>query len=159
MNPKDYLNVVVRPNIAEFEEEYGDIRRAYNATAALDSLIAHIHEWCRANAPAELAGVADDSHFRHVLAQRYGNTDLKLLIDVAKCQKHVRLTRGSPALTSSDQVATKSLGWGQARWGEGRWGSPPQVTIEVAPGEFRVLGTVLNEALAVLEGEISRLGI
>lgn len=159
MTPREFLDIVVRPDIADFIDNYGDIRLGYNATAAVDSLMAHIFEWCRDNAPTEISDVVDDSAFRHELVRRLNNEDLSLLVEVAKCQKHVRLTRGTPSVTTATQIKTRSLGWGQARWGEGRWGGPPQVSIETNNGNLRVLETVLTRALEAIELEMGRLGV
>ena len=46
MIPRDFLETVVRPNVTEFNADYGKIQRAYNAVAAVDALAAHIYGWC-----------------------------------------------------------------------------------------------------------------
>ena len=47
MTPSEFLQTVVRPNVVEFNTEYGDVRRANNAVASVDALAAHIYVWCK----------------------------------------------------------------------------------------------------------------
>src|SRR5256885_1492971 len=68
MAPRSLLQTVVRPNLQEFDADYGNIRRACNAVAAVDALMAHIYVWCKTNAPSEIAGLNNDSHYRGRLA-------------------------------------------------------------------------------------------
>ena len=42
MTPREFLEAVVRFDVAEFRDEYGNIRRAYHAVTAVDALAAHI---------------------------------------------------------------------------------------------------------------------
>ena len=114
VTPREFLETVVRPNLAEFNADYGDVRRAYNAVAAIDALAAHIYVWCKENDPSGIADLNDDSHYRERLA-RY-SSDFRLLCDIAKAQKHVHLGRGKPVVTTSAQVTARSIGWGEARW-------------------------------------------
>ena len=157
MEVHDHLEQVVRPNMADLVDAYGDVRRAFNAIAAVDALAGHIWRWCRTNALHEIAEIRDDSDYRQRLSQE--NADFALVRDMAKAQKHIHLIRGSPQVSGADQVETRGLGWGQARWGEGRWGSPPQVVVETEDGEVRVVESVLGRALAFLEAEMVRIGI
>lgn len=157
MEVQDHLEQVVRPNMAELSENPGEIRRAFNAVAAADALAGYLYLWCLKNAPHEVTGVMNDSEFRGRLAE--ANADFSLVRDMAKAQKHIFLTRGSPQIRSADQVETRSRGWGQARWGEGRWGSPPQVVVETEDGKVRVVEAVLGRALIFLEAKMVRIGI
>lgn len=43
MTPREYIEAVVRPNLADLEKDEGDIRHALNAVHAVDSLAARIH--------------------------------------------------------------------------------------------------------------------
>ena len=61
MTPREFLENVVRPNVEDFDANYGSVRQAYNAVAAVDALAAHLYLWCKTNAPSEIAGVSDDS--------------------------------------------------------------------------------------------------
>src|SRR3989454_4985189 len=82
MIPREFLDQVVRPNVAEFHANYGSLRHGYNAVAAADALVAHIF-WYIRNAPAQ----GDDTAYRATLASQ--NHDFRLLRDIAKAQKHV----------------------------------------------------------------------
>jgi hypothetical protein len=94
MTPREFLEKVVRPNITEWDANFGSERHAYNAVAAVDSLTAHIYVWCKGHAPAEIAGIPDDTQYRASLGQR--SPDFELLRDIAKAQKHVHLDYGKP---------------------------------------------------------------
>jgi hypothetical protein len=157
MTPREFLEKVVRANIAEWDANFGSERHAYNAVAAVDSLAAHLYVWCKGNAPSEIAGIPGDSRYRASLAQR--SPDFRLLRDIAKAQKHVHLTDGTPKVTTSAQVTARSLGWGEARWNEGRWGGPPQVVVTTDDGDLRYVEQIVAAAVALLEAEMTRLKI
>ncbi len=42
MAPREHLEAIVRPNLADFRANYGEVRLAFNAVAAADSFAAHI---------------------------------------------------------------------------------------------------------------------
>ena len=157
MTPREFLENVVRPNVQDFDANYGSVRHAYNAVAAVDALAAHLYLWCKTNAPSEIADVSDDTHYRARLAQ--SSSDFRLLRDIAKAQKHVHLDRGPTEVTAAAQVAARSIGFGEARWGEGRWGGPPQVVVTTDGGELRYVEQIVATALTVLETEMSRLKV
>jgi hypothetical protein len=160
VTPGEFLQTVVRPNVEEFNADYGNVRRAHNAVAAVDALAAHIYVWCKTNAPSEITGVADDSHYRGRLADC--SSDFRLLRDIAKAQKHVHLDPrrgGKPEVTTSAQVTTRAFGWGQGPYGGGRYGGPPQVVVTTDNGELRYVETIVAAALVLLEAEMTRLNI
>ena len=82
MTPREFLEAVVRLDVAEFSDEYGSIRRAYHAVTAVDALAAHIFVWCRTNAPSEVTGLNDDNHYRGKLSQR--SSEFRLLRDIGR---------------------------------------------------------------------------
>jgi hypothetical protein len=88
MTPREFLDEVVKPNVAEFHGGYDSVRLAWNAIGAVDALAAHMYLWGQTHASREVTGVADDSHYREDLAQK--NQDFRLLRDTAKALKHVR---------------------------------------------------------------------
>ncbi len=141
MSPQEFLESVVLPNMDEFSKG-DDLRRAFNAIAAVDALAAHISQNV---SPQE----KDDSRFRQNLADK--NEDFKLVRDMAKAQKHVRLDRGNPVLKEADRIKLRSLGWGEGEWGAGLWGGSPQVVVEMDSGETQIVGAVLERALAFLK--------
>lgn len=68
MTPRDFLEVVVRPNVVDFNDDSVSLRLAFNAVASVDALAAHLYHWCAAHNPAALHGAGGDSHFRGALA-------------------------------------------------------------------------------------------
>ena len=69
MTPRQFLDEMVRPNVADFHRHIGSLRYAFNAIAAVDALAAHIYRWCEVNAPTEIASVADDTAYREELSR------------------------------------------------------------------------------------------
>ena len=156
MTPREFLEAVVRLDVAEFSDEYGSIRRAYHAVTAVDALAAHIFVWCRTNAPSEVTGL-HDNHYRGKLSQR--SSEFRLLRDIAKAQKHVHLERGKPGVTKAAQVVARTFGWGEGGFGQGRFGGPPQVVVTMDSGDLRYVEQIVIAALGLLEAEMTRLKI
>jgi hypothetical protein len=157
MTPKEFLSEVVRPNVSTFHDDFASFRHAFNAVAAVDALAAHLFMWCKANAPAEVAGSGDDTVYRGTLASRC--PAFRLLRDISKAQKHVHLTRGSPQVTRENQVNVRPIGAGKGGIGCGRAGGPPQVVVDINGGVFDYVEDVVDEALAFIEGEMRRLNV
>lgn len=157
MTPREHLNEIVRPNLEDLSDNFGDLRRAFNAAASLDALAAHIYWWARENAPSEVAQFKDDTAYRGHLAAL--NDSYRLTFEVAKANKHVNLTRGTPSVSKASQVETKSVGWGEGRWGDGRWDGPPQVMITPTGEAPWGAEGVLNRALGFLEEQMAKLGV
>jgi hypothetical protein len=158
MTPREFVAEVVCPNVAEFNVHFGSLRAAYNAVAAVDALAAHIYVWCTVNSPAEVKEVKDDTDYRERLAKRDSGGNFRLLRDIAKAQKHVRLTQGNPLIKLAEKVTARPMGAGQLRVG-GRVGDRPQVVVDVeCVGHFYV-SNVVNGAMDFLEKEMRRLGI
>ena len=156
MGPQEHLEKIVRPNLSDLQANFADLRHAFNAVAAVDAFAGHLYWWSRSHASHEVRGIENDSAYRYRLAQ--ANKDFRLVRDIAKAQKHVRLIQGSPEVSAAAQIENRTLGWGQATWGEGLWNGPPQVVVETNVGEFCVLEPILVRALEFLEGEMARLG-
>lgn len=111
-NAKKFNSEIVEPTLAEFDAEFSCLRRAFLAVAVVDALAAQIFAQAHENDinPFDLLGWhedgdptnANDSIFRHRLAETC--TGFKLVLDVAKANKHAVLTRGAPSVKRSDQV-------------------------------------------------------
>jgi hypothetical protein len=157
MTPRQFIEQVVQPNVAEFHPADDNLRYAYNAVAAVDALAAHIYVWCLANAQAEVAGLKDDTAYREKLARTHD--DFRLLRDIAKAQKHVKLTRRPPPISEAKQINTRPVGYGEGPYGHGGYGGPPQVVVDIDTGTMRYVGQIVVSALKFLEGEMARLNI
>lgn len=156
MTPHEFLETVVRPNVDEFHTYCADMRRAHNAVSAVDALAAHLFTWAKQNGATSIASIQTDSHFRGVLAAR--SSDFALLRDIAKAQKHVRLTQRDPQVTSADQIVSRAIGWGEGPYGLGHYGCVQQVVVDIAPCDFTYLENTIDGALAFLEAEMTALG-
>jgi hypothetical protein len=154
--PRQFLQVVVLPNVLDFHQNYGELRYAYNAIAAVDALAAHLYVWATVNAPTTVATSSDDTAYRATLAARDHN--FALLRDIAKALKHVRLTRGSPSVTHASQVTSRPIGYGEGGFGAGRYGGPSQVVVDTASGAFSYVEAVVDDALEFLKEEMDLLG-
>jgi hypothetical protein len=156
MTPQEFLKTVVHPNVEDFHSHFADMRRAYNAISAVDALAAHLYFWATVNNPAAVASSNDDTAYRAELAAR--NQDFALLRDVAKAQKHVRLTRGKPQVSHEAQVTSRQIRYGEGVFGGGRYGGVEQVVIDIDLANFFYAESILDNALAFLEAEMRGLG-
>lgn len=154
MTPTEYVADVVRPNLTDLDLDFDSIRHALNAIHSVDALAARIYVAAGGKAAT---GEKSDTHYRDALAGK--DADFRLLRDLAKAVKHIDLTQGTPTVSSATAVTAEGLGWGEGAWGEGRWGSPPQVVVRTDSGDVRVVQAVLENALAFLETEMTRLGL
>jgi hypothetical protein len=155
MTPVEFLEEIVRPNVAEFRTDQSDMRHAYNAVAAVDGFVAHIYVWCLTNAPAEVAGLLDDTAYRNKLAERHA--DFGLLRDISKAQKHVKLNRGAPIISNAAQIVSRPVGYGEGPYGHGGYGGPQQVVIDIDTTTMTYVGQIIDSALEFLEGELARM--
>jgi hypothetical protein len=111
--------------------------------------------WCKTNAPSEIAGLNDDSHYRGRLAGC--SSDFRLLRDIANAQKHVELDPRKGAkrvVTKSAQVTTRPVAYGERPYGDRRYGGPPQVVVRTDSGALRYVEQIVAAALAMLEAEM-----
>jgi len=149
VTPRTFLEDIARPNVADFSENFSELRRAFNAVAAVDALAAHLYQYLNEISHQDVANIPDDSHYRNQIAQDF--PDFGLLRDIAKSQKHVRLTRYNPKVSLAANTQVKQLGFGAGRFGEGRYGSPKQVVVVTDAGENRVVETLVKGSLDFLE--------
>ena len=122
MMPREFLEKVVRPNISEWEANFGSERHAYNAVAAVDSLTAHLTFGAK---PTRQPGL---SAFRMIYSTGHPSRDAPGFRVASRhrqgteaCSTHFRKASGCECRAGDD-----SLGWGEERLGEGRWGGPPK---------------------------------
>ena len=139
------------------------MHRAFNAVAAVDAYAAHIFyeaielgvdvaaRLCIDPIPSK-----DDSAFRQALAD--SSDEFSVIRDLAKANKHARLTRHRPRVSNSGQTSAKSKGWGEAKWGEARWGSPPQIFVEMDDGKEYYVETLVRKSVEMLDRVAEDLG-
>jgi hypothetical protein len=159
MTPREHLELVVRPNMREMLANLDDLRLAFNAIAAVDSLAAQVYWWAYHHKPSLVLDATSDDAYRHRLVAQ--NNDFRLMFETAKAIKHGRLIRGEPpSVRAVDQVVAKGTEWDKnMRWDDFHWDTT-QVRIEPVGGEtpWTVEG-VLRGALAFLEEEMATLEI
>jgi hypothetical protein len=156
MTPREFLETVLRPNVEDFHTHFADVRHAHNAISTTDALAAHLYFWAKTNAPAAVASSRNDSAYREELAKR--NNDFRLLRDIAKAQKHVRLLQGCPLISDAAKVRSRSIGYGEGGYGQGRYGGVEQVVVDTDANSFSFVESIVDSALLFLEGEMLSLG-
>lgn len=156
MKPRDFLDQVVAPNLDEFQNQFDQLRPAFNAVMAVDALAAHIFYWLK-DEMAVPGLPKNDLEYRHELAER--NAAFKLVRDMAKAQKHVRLERGTPSLSTAAQVAAGNMGWGEGGYGEGPYGGGMQVVVTLDGGYRRSVEAIVTSGLEFLKQEMDRHGL
>jgi hypothetical protein len=157
MDPRQHYDEIVEPNLRELDENFASLRHAFNAAAAVDALAAHIYWWCAENNPEEVAGIGSDIEYRYGLAK--ADSSFALLRDVAKANKHVRLTQSKPMVRSADQSAVMGVGYGARGYGEGRYGGVTQIFIVTENGEAPYFESIIGRAVRLLCAEMDRVGV
>lgn len=156
MKPRDFLDQVVAPNLDEFQKQFDQLRPAFNAVMAVDALAAHIFYWRRDEMAA--SGLPkNDLEYRNELAER--NAEFNLVRDIAKAQKHVRLERGTPLLSTAVQVSAGTMGWGEGGYGEGPYGGGIQVVVTLDDSSRRSVEAIATSALEFLKSEMDAHGL
>jgi hypothetical protein len=134
-DPAFFWHEVVVKNCDEFFSFPDSFQHAMNAVFALDSLVVRIY-------PFDSLTNESESAFKKRLSEEV--TDYGLVRDVADAHRHPSLNRTGVQVSSLDQLALQSLGYGDARFGEGKFGGPPQLVIQTE-SDVRILsGVVLN---------------
>ena len=141
---EDFFVSEVDLTVREFLGEYGCVRRGRLATIVLVHTADHFWHFH----PGQRAGSKSEADFRKYLS--VAHPKFCLLCDVANASKHAILRgKQQPLVTSADQVAQRSLGWGEATWDEGRWDGPPQVVVTLNDGVVRILEDPIRECHAM----------
>lgn len=153
VTPREFLEQIVEPNLADVNTDFGNIRLVLNLVYSVDALAAQIFHAAAGALPGK-----DDSEYREILAKA-NPEEFALLRDVAKAIKHVRLQRGKPLVSGSDQLSVRALGWDEVEWNDGRWDSPPQVVVETTTGRIRVVETIAMRSLHLLKAEMVKAGL
>lgn len=125
----------VEPTVAAWRASPTDLRLAKHAAISLNQLADYFFHDFRNDAPNRVFGKASVSGFRRELGVRFPS--FALIRDVAEAHKHVELNRDDRVLTSADQTAVGSLGYGEAEFGIGTYGGAPEVVIELDSGGRR----------------------
>lgn len=161
---REFRRLILKPNVDEYDRDYKSTHRAFNAVAAVDAYAAHIfYEASAAGVDVatrlsfEPACARDDIAFRQALANN--SNEFSIIRDLAKANKHARLTRHRPRVTNSGQTSAKSKGWGEGKWGEGRWGSPPQIFVEIDGGQEFYVESLVAKSVEMLDGVAANLGL
>jgi hypothetical protein len=164
MTVEDFRSLVVEPNLAEYDRDYDQVHRAFNAVAALDAYAAHIFSEASsrgvnivAAAGIAISPKADDSEFRNALSGL--SAEFRILRDLAKANKHAKLTRHKSTVSASSQTTRKTAGWGAFKWGEGRYGGLPQVFVVLDSGEEHYVETLVSKSMLFLDDLAVKLGL
>lgn len=160
MTPQEFLETVVRPNMADLNADTGDIRAAFNAIASVDALAAHIYHWGISQEPPLIEKLRrDDDDFRERLESL--NEDYRLLCDVARAFKHGRLReKKKPRLVySASEISPHTLMVDDMESFDRDWTEEPSVLIDRGEGKPLIARNVLERALEFLEGRMEEIGV
>jgi hypothetical protein len=153
MTPREHLDQVVRPNLADLAQDPASIRKAYNAVQAINALAAHIF-WAVGKAAI---GEENDDQYRGRLAKE--SFDFSILRDAAIACKHVKL-RERRLISGVDDLKVEALGgWGDAPFCAGPSGGWSEIEVRLDTGERRQLSGVLARSLALLEAKMVGFGL
>ncbi len=158
MNAIDYLDQVVSPSLEEAQNEPLSMHRVLTLVAVVDAFAARVFQHRSDNGPAvdfpKDMNNPDDTAYRELLSR--SSESFRLFRDLAKSQKHARLTHGSPKVTGADQTNVKSLGYGQGGYGEGPYGGGEQIVVTSNDGTIRNVISLCEVALDLLKSELQK---
>lgn len=159
MTPQEFLETVVRPNMADLNADTGDFRAAFNAIASVDALAAHIYNWGISQEPPLIEKLKrDDDDYRELLEPL--NADYHLLCDVARAFKHVQLRERKKLrlVRSASEVSPGTLMVDDMESFDRDWTTGPCVLIDRGEGRPLIARNVLERALEFLEGHMHEIG-
>ncbi|WAJ30626.1 hypothetical protein [Antarcticirhabdus aurantiaca] len=156
MTPREFLRLVVRPNVAEAEADVSDVRLTYNAVMAVDALAAHVFHWCKKHDPERVRGLVDDTWFRAECGKNRAN--VQMLHDLAKASKHVELERGKPTIKTFADVQPRGFGYGEGVYGGGPYGGGDQVSVMVDGAKIQV-GWLMRQTIDFYVAEMDAAGV
>ena len=146
----EFSRQIAEESLLAAKEEPASIRLALSAVALTDMVAAHLF-WSDLSQHRRQFGLTeaeDDTHFRGKLAEC--DDDFKLLRDIAKAQKHVRLTRGTPLVDRADRVQPTSTLF-CAPFGTGVFGEAVEVIVTTNSGRAQSVNSVVENALRFLD--------
>lgn len=155
MNPREFLQRVVKPNLEALTENPLSFRHMYNAVLSVDALAAHVFSWWEKHSPQETDGSSDLLYRKESGKTR---SDVRLLHEIAKAAKHVELTRGTPSIKAISEVRPRSFGYGEGGYGVGPYGGGTQISVIVDDTKIQIT-SVLTSTIVFYEQEMDRLGI
>jgi hypothetical protein len=147
-DPKEFVRVIVGPNLEKFYADEGDLRLAVNSILTLDALVGVLHqENCRKSGAGPNDKVRDqDEEFREKHA---GKSDAyRIVRDTAAAVKHGILTRPTPEprmVLRVRDLADFGVGAGTMRVGKD-WPGKPVVYVVLQVGRALRLSQVLRDA-------------
>lgn len=161
MTPQEFLETVVRPNMADLNADTGDFRAAFNAIASVDALAAHIYEWGISQEPPLIEKVKrDDDGYRELLEDL--NADYYLLCELARAFKHVKLRprKKKPRLVfAAAEISPQTLMVDDMESFDRDWTTGPCVLIDRGDERPLIARNVLERALAFLEGHLEDIAV
>ena len=157
MMPREFHDQVVVPNRQDFAAHFQSLRHGLNAIATVDALAAHIFWALKLASSPAVAMLSMDDQYRHAIAGR--NSAFRLVRDMAKAQKHVVLLKHNPQVTTASSVSVGPIGWGQLPFGRGRFGGIDQLVVQTAAGSADYVESLLDDAIAFLDQEMTSHGL
>jgi hypothetical protein len=165
MTPREFLEHVVKPNIADLRANPGSSRHAHNAVLTSDALAGHIYFWLHRQLSVLPGFKDDDIGYRNDLASRH--LAYRILRDLAAALKHVALMRRGKEgrlipriVRTSGQMAARPSVFDPAVFDPDVFDASYLVVVHTDDDEVpRALGDIVAEGLAVLEAEMQKHGL
>ena len=141
--PREFFDRKAQPNYQEWLAKPLDERLASNAVGDANVMAERVYRHWESHDPSKLGGAKNAGEYRAHLA-KHECDDFALVRDVADTHKHVTLDRPTRRVTSADQTAKGTLGFGEARYSEGVYGGGGQLIVELDDGSKRPLTAIMK---------------
>jgi hypothetical protein len=148
----DFFSKHVEPAVAAWRSDDLNEQLAMSAAVNLSHMAEHYLRSFTVGDP-KLLGASKLDQLRTALDRRA--PAFSIIRDVADAHKHVSLDRKGRQLTSADQTAVGSMGFGEAEFGYGKYGGGTELVVELDSGEKRHFSALVDATLAMWRGLLS----
>ena len=143
----DHFDVHVAPALEDLRASPTNIRLAMVAAVSLYHEADHYWGSYSTIDSGRVFGTKSAGLFRAELSTR--SEDYALLRDVAEAHKHMKLDRGTRAVTHASQTVVGAVEYGGAPYGEGPYGGGPSIVVELDDGSKRHLSAIIDAVEAL----------
>jgi hypothetical protein len=142
----DFFSKHVEPAVAAWRADDLNEQKAMSAAVNLSHMAEHYLRSFPVGDP-KLLGASKLDQLRAALDKR--EPAFSIVRDVADAHKHVTLDRKSRQITSADQTAVGSMGYGEAEYGYGKYGGGPELVVELDSKHRRHFSALVEATLAM----------
>jgi hypothetical protein len=160
LTPREFLDHIVRPNMAALRADPGSLRHAHNAVLTADALAAHVFLQLMQIRPAVIPEYkTHDDGYRDALSDAH--PAYRTLRDLAAALKHAALLRPKPRIVrAAGQMGARRSGWDNAIWDVDVWDGDFLVVVHTDDDEVaRPAFEIIEKGVEVLEAEMLKHGL